>query len=351
MQNKLKDVFSNKKYEFGVSLLFTDPASKENFMKALNTMENDGKAVNIEGISKICTNIKDGTLSYPFLVENDISSVTVSPSIKSIPIIVNTEHGEKVINMEKYTTHRGFIFKTRDDEAVFLKFDCNINKGTIDFVYRIQPKFAKNLKEIVEKLTAALGLINSIFKPDNKKNIEDGNDAVVQIREYLQMERKFLNKLNKIEEFFNIIFDTSKINGLSDSDVRDAEELYTLIIEKKAVRLNGKLTSSETTGIKFKLNTKIPKVGANIDLTFINKVIYSICGQNITVYTANILLNAVVKEILTDDNGETKVLYSDEDRKPMYISYTGFKTEDEAKQEFRVLMQNKQKYVEALIVA
>lgn len=344
MQNKLKDVFSNKKYEFGVRLLFKDPESKEKFIEALQTMEREGRAVNVEGVSKISTNIKDGQLSYPFLVENDISSVTVSPSVKPMPITVDTECGEKVIDMESYPTHNGFVLKTGNEEAVFLKFDCNVQDGTINFLYRMQPEFADCLKTIIEKLTAALGLVNSMFR-------SDGSDAVAEMKKHLQMEHIFLSKMNKIEKFFNVLFDTSKLNGLNDSDVRDIEELYTLLIEKKPVRLNGKLTSTETTGIKFKSDVEIPKVGSNIDLTFTNKVIYSICGQNITVYTANILLNAVVKQILTDDNGETKVLYSDEDRKPMYISYTGFKTEDEAKQEFKVLTENKQKYVEALTVA
>ncbi len=351
MQNKLKDVFSNKEYEFGVSLLFKDPESKDKFIEALKTMENEGRAVNVEGVSKISTNIKDGDLSYPLLVENDISNATVSPSVKFIPIKIDTEYGKKTINMESYSTHNGFVLKTGDKEAVFLKFDFHMHNGTINFVYKMQPGFAEHLREIIEKLAVALGLINRMFKSAKKKNLEDGSDAVAEIRRYLQMELKLLKKLKKIEEFFDIILDTSKISGLSNSDIRDIRELYTLIIEKKAVRLDSKLTATETTEVKFKPCAKVPKVGENIDFIFPNTAIYSICGQNITIYTANILLNAVVKKILADDKGEIKMLYSDEDRKPMYISYTGFKTEDEAKQELKVLMQKKQKYVEALTVA
>lgn len=347
MQNKLKDVFSNKRYEFGVSLLFKDSKSKEKFMESLEAMESEGKAVNIEGVSEICTNIKDGNTSYPLLIENDISSVTVGPAIKHMPIKVDTEYGRKTINLENYITHNGFVIKTGDQEAVFLKFSYNTQNETINFVYRMQPEFAKCLKEITEKLAAAISLINSMFKT----NVENGMDSVAEIRKRLQTEYNLSKKLNKIEAYFNILFDTSKISGLSNSDIRDIEEVYALMIEKKAVRLNGRLKSTKTTGIKFKPNAKIPEVGSNIDLTFTNKVIYSICGQDITIYTANILLNAVIKEILTDDNGEVKVLYGDEDRKPMYISYTGFKTEDEAKQEFNVIVQNKPRYVEAVIVS
>lgn len=347
MQNKLKDVFSNKRYEFGVSLLFKDPKSKEKFMESLKVMESEGKAVNIEGVSEISTNIKDGNMSYPLLIENDISSVTVGPVIKHMPVKVDTEYGKKTIDMENYSTYNGFVIKTGDQESVFLKFNYNAQTETINFVYRMQPEFAKRLEEITEKLAAAISLINSMFKT----NVENGVDSVAEIRKRLQTEYKLLKKLNQIEENFNILFDTSKISGLSNSDIRDIEEVYALMVEKKAVRLNGRLKSTETTGINFKPNAKIPEVGSNIDLTFTNKVIYSICGQDITIYTANILLNAVVKEILTDDNGEIKVLYGDEDRKPMYISYTGFKTEDEAKKEFKAIMQNKPRYVEALMVS
>lgn len=200
MQNKLKDVFSNKRYEFGVSLLFKDPKSKEKFMEALKIMESEGKAVNVEGVSAISTNIKDGNMSYPFLVENDICSVTVSPSIKHMPVKIDTEYGKKIIDLEYYPTHNGFVIKTGDKEAVSLKFDYNAQNGTLKFAYRMQPEFTEHLEEITEKLAAALGLINSMFKT----GIENGTDAVAEIRKRLQMEYKLLKKLNSIEKKFKI---------------------------------------------------------------------------------------------------------------------------------------------------
>lgn len=345
MQNKLKDVFSNKKCDFGVNLLFKDSKAQKKFMEAIETIS-EGKVVDVEDISSVSLNIKDGNMSYPFVIVNDINHATLNSCTGFVPIKVNTEYGEQIINMEKHTTQNGFVLKTKDKEAVFLKFDFNVQDSTLTFVYKIQPEFEKDLKELIKKLITALGLINSMFKLDNNK-LEDGSYAVVEIKKYFEMQYKLLKKMNEIQEFFGILFDTSKISELRNSDIQDIEELYALIIEKKAVRLNSKLIPTETTGIKFKQDAKIPKVGANIDIVFTKTVTYSICGQNITIYTANILLNAVVKEILTYDNGETKVLYGDEDRKPMYILYTGFKTRDEAEQEYETLMENKQKYVEA----
>ena len=50
----------------------------------------------------------------------------------------------------------------------------------------------------------------------------------------------------------------------------------------------------------------------------------SVCGQDILIYTANLLENAVIKEIIENrETGKTKMLYDEADNNPMFISYTG----------------------------
>jgi hypothetical protein len=89
-------------------------------------------------------------------------------------------------------------------------------------------------------------------------------------------------------------------------------------------------------------------VGSKIDLTFLGESEYTIYGQKISVHTSNLLSNAIIKEVKEGEDGTIKVLYGDTDNRPMYISYTGFKTIDEAKQEMKTIMEHKEKYIEAL---
>ena len=53
------------------------------------------------------------------------------------------------------------------------------------------------------------------------------------------------------------------------------------------------------------------------------------------------LTNAIVKEIIELENGTTKISYGEEDSRPMFISYKGFKTEKEAENEIKVLWRTK----------
>lgn len=56
----------------------------------------------------------------------------------------------------------------------------------------------------------------------------------------------------------------------------------------------------------------------------------------------------IIKKIEKTEDGSTKILYGDSDSQPMYISYMGFKTVDEAKQEMKIVMEHKDRYVDAL---
>lgn len=64
-----------------------------------------------------------------------------------------------------------------------------------------------------------------------------------------------------------------------------------------------------------------------------------------------IVSNAIVKKIERIENNKETILYGDEDSRPMYISYRGFKTENEAKKEMEKIMHHKQLYVDALTVS
>lgn len=46
-----------------------------------------------------------------------------------------------------------------------------------------------------------------------------------------------------------------------------------------------------------------------------------------------------------------KILYDDTDSEPMYISYTAFKSEDEREQELKIMMEHREKYINAPTVA
>ena len=89
------------------------------------------------------------------------------------------------------------------------------------------------------------------------------------------------------------------------------------------------------------------KVGTALDVTFIKRKEFYLWGETVEIYTSNLLTNAIVKEIIELENGTTKISYGEEDSRPMFISYKGFKTEKEAENEMKSIMENKEAYVNA----
>ena len=93
------------------------------------------------------------------------------------------------------------------------------------------------------------------------------------------------------------------------------------------------------------------EIGSKLELTFSSKAEFRLYGQTIMLYTANILSNAVVKNVEQTTDGKVKILYHDTDSEPMYISYTAFKSEEERESELKVIMEHREKYVNAPTVA
>ena len=346
MPNKLKNVFSNKMFELGGSLHFKDMEAQNAFLNALKIVQDEGRMVKVDGVSSISTSAKDGDMEYPFMVEGEVTDVFIGPSFDKIPITFNTACGERTVNFRRYKITNKVILETGQSEIVFFKFAFTKGGHNITFTYRMQSQFAKKTKDVAESYCSALGILNHFFKPDKEQVTTESLKKLHDIKKSFQTTFSFWKKLSLIENELNLSFDPAQIGNISEN-VQDVEELFLLLVEKKVVRLDAKVTS---TGIILEPDAHIPDVGKAIDITFMGDNTYSICGQSIVIYTANLLSNAIIKEMTADENGVTKILYSDTDSMPMYISCTGFKTSEEAETENSLIMKSKglkKKYIGA----
>lgn len=76
-------------------------------------------------------------------------------------------------------------------------------------------------------------------------------------------------------------------------------------------------------------------------------ITYNICGTEITLFAACMILNAIAKKIVRNDDSGVKVIFGEEEAKPMYLSYRAFTDETDAKNETEVIMHHKDDYVNA----
>ena len=145
--------------------------------------------------------------------------------------------------------------------------------------------------------------------------------------------------LSAIESKLAISISPSMLNELPCEEQRDIDELYLLLCDKKVVRSNAKLISIDSSEEPINLEKTPLSIGQKIALTFLHNVEFKFLGQTVILYTANLLINAFVKDIQKNDDGTLKILYGDTDSKPMYISFSAFETIEEAKQELDAISQ------------
>ena len=347
MSNDLKSVFSNEKLDMGGKLKFRDIESKNKYLKALEAVFEEGKVVEVEGISEISTSMKSGDISYPLSVYTEPSHFIVGPSVEPVTLTVNTKQGKRDVLLRRYCINKGIVLETDNDAVIYMKILVEAKKiKTMTFSIRFQPEKANTIADVIESINVALGTINYCFAPDDSDNLLSGADDLQRMIQLFHGALSIFEKLNQLEDELHISFKPAEVGDINEI-YQDVNELFFLLVKKRTIRQNAKLTKDAHTEITLASDISDLKVGASIDLTFINKMAYSICNQHILVYTANLLSNAVVKSISTDDNGKTVVLYEEIDSKPIFISYTGFKTEEEALTEEESIMKNKDMYVKA----
>jgi len=348
MPNKLKDIFSDSMFDLGGRIHFEDKKAHRQFLEALQIVWDEGKAVEVKGVTAVTTEAKDGEMVYPFLEHKDtITNFVVAPSREAVPFELNTKYGEKIVLFKRYYTTNATILETDENEIVYLKIVFIKGNPSITFTYRTQPQLAKTIKDIVESYNTTIAFLNELFKDSDKRASSDELVLIRNIKETFLKLESFFSILYLLEQELELSFEPAAINS-TENDQREIEELYLLMIEKQVIRLNEKLTATETTGITVQAGYLKPEIGSKLDITFLSKIEYTVYGQKISVHTANLLSNSIVKQFEENKDGSVKILYDGTDSQPMYISYTGFKTIDEAEHEMRAIMEHKEKYTDAL---
>ncbi len=348
MGNKLKDIFSNKMIDLGGNIRFDTPEAYEKFLEALKIVEEEGRVVEVEGVSSISTKIKNGNYEYPFSEADKLEKVYVGPSTESVPITLQTENGEKILLLKRYQTTNEIVLETNEKAIVYLKLFFKKQSDQVTFSYRAQPEIASTVSEIIESYCIIEAFLNYLFGT-NIHSQQEEYTTLINMKEYFKTSITYFKKVHEIEELFKIQFNPSKQND-QRNDTQEMEELYALIFEKKAIRYNAKLNGPGDA--KFNINMQDPQlaIGHKIEITFSGTAEFDIYGEKISIYTANFLANAIIEKVEVGTDGKTKIWYDDIDSEPMFISYMGFRTTEERAQEIEKIMEHKKKYLDAVTI-
>lgn len=351
MSNKLKEVFSNREVLYKGKISFKDTDSYNEFIEALNTVQEEGKMLRVNGITDIETSAQNGENIYPISKKREVLDVIIGPSKEKVKFNIDTESEKKDINFSRFHTNDNIVLETEQDEIVYLKIILDKGTGKSKITYRVQPEKAKNIKEIIDYYDIMVVFFNKLFKQPTENTGDDVQikewDSIKSMINYFKEAIFQYKKLYYLEQEFEFNIDPSKLQQDEKECWRNIEELYIILKLKKAIRTNVKSMEIKSDVLKINPQKENIKVGTALDVTFIKEKSFYLWGKIIDIYTSNLLANAIVKEITEFENDKMKISYGEEDSRPMFVSYRGFKTKSEAENEMEDIIKNKEVYINA----
>lgn len=350
MPNKIKDIFSDDMFNINGTLRFNDDEAYKNFLAALEIVHAEGRVVPVEGVTSVATTIDHLGTKFPLEEHTNITQFFVSPAVEPVSITLNVGGKEKTITLLRSRTKDKVILNSKPDSVVSFHFTFLLGENRHTVNYKVQFEKAKNIKEVADSFGLAAALLATLYKHEEEKPAEKDKVSLSDMKEYFLCYKTFFERLLAIENELGLSISPSLLNDLSQEEQQDIDEVYLLLCKKQVLRLNAKLTFTDSASIPMDHNVHNIGIGDKLALTFLSTIEFNFLKQKILLYTANLIVNALIKDVQEDSDGTVKILYGDTDSKPMYIAFSAFKTEEKAKQEAKNILQHDEIYINALTI-
>ena len=344
MPNLLKSVFSKDEVRYQGTVCFKDQEAKKKFENALRRVGEEGKAVTVEGVESVTTNIAARDLSYPLRKQEKISKFIVFPSSDPVPFEVEVDGNKKSIILLRRKLQDKVILETGPDSVVPLSLSFSKHDyRTVTVSFTKHYERAQTVKDVSVGLKTAAALLSSIITTGQGTTDDGAILRLTDVVNHFTSLGTLFDRLSSIEESLDIHFSPDALISVSKEDVSDINDLFILVCKEKALRTNMKLTSTDSA--RFVKNEE-PILGSELFIRFTGTIEYDLFGVAIKLFSVCAAINAVAKEIIPGED-TVRILYGDSDTKPMYISMKAFKTEEEALQEVSQIMSHKTDYINA----
>ena len=344
MGNKLRNVFNKNEQFIKGTMRFKDAEASREFRKALETVYKEGRPVQVEGVESMAVSIESGAGSFPIeRIENPVDLV-IGPTPDEVMLKLDVDGEQIDFPVDRYLYENGCRVQTKEDFpfSTTLTFDETTQTAKVN----IKPGLDKaaDVDTVLCSIKTEKVFLKKFFSIDLGK--DTGLDAAI---EHLDGLYKLFEKLKFVEDAFDKKFVPGEIDLDNAGCIKDLIELCLLIRDKKVLRANVRMT--DTTGNRLQLATdEEAVVGKEIAMTFIWGLEYSLWNERIELHCANLLNNAIVKAIENLDSGQIRIVYGEKENQPMYITYRGFVSQNEAKIEHDQIMEIKEEYENAKTV-
>lgn len=348
MPNKIKNIFSDDMFNINGTLRFSDDEAYKNFFAAMEIAYAEGRVVPVEGVTSIATTVDHLGAKFPLEKHTNITQFFVGPAVEPVPITLDVGGEERTITLWRSQIKDKIILRSEPESIITFNFTFPLGENRHTVNYKVQFEKAKNIEEIADSISLATALLAHLYNREDSTPAEDGKVSLADVKKYFRCYESFFKRLSAIESKLALSISPSLLNNLPREEQQDIDALYLLLCEKKVVRLNAKLTSTNSTSVSINHTDTSLSIGGKIALTFLSTIEFHFLKQTVTLHTANLLINAIVKDFQECDDGTVKILYGDTDSKPMYIAFSAFETKEEAQREADNILQHDEIYVNAL---
>lgn len=347
MPNRIKDIFSDEMYNINGTLHFNGEEAYKNFLAALEIAQSEGRVVSVDGVTSVATAVNHQGVKFPLEEHANISKFYVGPAIEPVQISLDVDGQEKTITLFRSQIRDKVFLRSTPDSVVAFDFEFILRENRQTIKYKVDFDKAQNINEVANSFCVAAALLDYFYKQDDKLPSERDRFSLSDIKEYFNCYKSFFRRLNTIEDNLSISIQPSLLKDMTVEEQQDIDELYLLLYEKKVLRINTKITSTDSIYMTNEAVEMQCGIGSKIALTFTSTIEFNFLDQHVILYSANLVVNALIKDIQRKDDGAIKVYYSDTDSKPMYIAFSAFTTEDAARIEASSILQHDQKYIES----
>lgn len=314
------NLFSNQEETYTETITFEDYESYAGFKRALDKVYATGCGQSLSGVKSIQTTLVDGDSKYPIRDDKNIDKVIIAPSIEPFTWKVKIDgHSDNIELIRKRLKNRIEI-SSKENAIAEILITIYFDEHRMMFKYNIHVERAKCLNDLVIEYKKVRAFVMDLFKGNT--NIPEYKQTVDCLERGLQYYKRAI----ELENVLNIEIVPSKMQEEQDGNLL-LEKLYLMLVKKKRIKSNDRLNYIDN------VDTFKGEIGQEIFTAYIKTMHYELYGHEITIFVLSCIFNAIISKIEINDKNERKVYFNDTDTKPMYRSYAGFLSEEEALEE------------------
>lgn len=336
MANKLRDLFDDDSQEVTGKVSFSGPESYDDFMTAVKRATDEGIASTVKGVTGISIAYKDGESQYPINSHDRVTDVMVFPYETPLEIVVSTDKGERKLKFHRKNLKDGFELRNVEGKGASYSITLNNLSKSVSINYNAKYDEADSLEEMIDYYNTLYFFSKNMFRRDVP------SEEVDNVLNHFISAIIYFERLKDLSKVLNIEIVPSQVGQIENEDWF-IDRVFFSLVENKTIRSNRKVNWMNNVHFS---NDHKPD-GNPMIVTYLEQGRISLLEEVRDVFVVNMAFNLIVDKEEQEEDGNSKLFFKDDENNPMYIASKMFLNQEDAENELKNALDNKEPYIEA----